>query len=144
MPLTVYNQTAYSLVCETNAFDHFVFFTEKTVKPILARRLFILLSGRYALAHLRELGFKTFHGIIDESYDEIEDNNERFLAAMEQLKWLHTQDQSIILSRCKDIVDHNFTLMYNTDWYQPFKESFKKCFPVPIQDDTTCKMVEEC
>jgi len=126
MPLQVYNQTAFSLVCETNCDQDYVFFTEKTVKPILARRLFVMVANRYSLAALRELGFQTFGSIIDESYDEIEGIYNRQMAAMEQIKWLCQQDQSSILGRCRDIVDHNFNLMYGTDWYARFKEQFVK------------------
>jgi hypothetical protein len=120
IPIDIYNQTAYSLVCETNFDPGYVFFTEKTVKPILARRLFVMISHQYALAELRNLGFRTFSGIIDESYDEIEPAVQRHQAAMEQLHWLCQQDQQHILSQCRDIVDHNFNLMYGRDWYQEF------------------------
>lgn len=121
MPLNIYNQTAYSLVCETNCDQDYVFFTEKTVKPILARRLFILVANRYSLAMLRDLGFKTFNDIIDESYDSTEGIYNRQMAAMAQLKWLCEQDQEKILNQCREIVDHNFDLMYGTDWYERFK-----------------------
>ena len=120
IPIDIYNQTAYSLICETNFDPGYVFYTEKTVKPILARRLFIMISHQYALKELRELGFKTFAGIIDESYDEIEPAIQRHQAALEQLNWLCKQDQFDILSRCKDIVDHNFNLMYGREWYKDF------------------------
>ena len=124
IPLTVYNQTAYSLVCETNCDQDYVFFTEKTVKPILARRPFILVANRYILAFLRELGFRTFDGIIDESYDAVEGIYNRQLTALAQLKALCDQDQEKILNQCREIVDHNFDLMYNTDWYDRFKQPF--------------------
>jgi len=124
MPLNIYNQTAYSLVCETNCDQDYVFFTEKTVKPILARRLFILVANRYSLAMLRDLGFKTFNDIIDESYDSTEGVYNRQMAALAQLKWLCEQDQEKILSQCRDIVDHNFDLMYSTDWCERFRQPF--------------------
>ena len=38
-------------------------------------------------ATLRDMGFKTFGDIIDESYDEIEAPIERHAAALDQLKW---------------------------------------------------------
>jgi hypothetical protein len=126
MPLKVYNQTAYSLVCETNCDQDYVFFTEKTVKPILARRLFILVANRYSLAMLQELGFKTFNNIINESYDEIEGIRDRQLAALEQLEWLSNQDQGKILSQCRDIVDHNFDVMCSRDWYADFTDPFRR------------------
>jgi hypothetical protein len=120
VPLNIYNQTAYSLVCETNCDNNSVFFTEKTVKPILARRLFVMVANRYSLAMLRDLGFKTFNTIIDESYDEIEHYPVRQYAALEQLKWLCNQPQDKILAQCRDIVDHNFNLMMGRNWYREF------------------------
>jgi hypothetical protein len=128
IPIDIYNQTAYSLVCETNFDNDFVFYTEKTVKPILARRLFITLGNRYHLEGLRRLGFKTFHGIIDESYDSIEGTIDRHNAALEQLKWLCEQDQADILARCRDIVEHNYDIMYGNDWYNLFKRPFGQHF----------------
>lgn len=128
IPINIYNQTAYSLVCETNFDNQFVFLTEKTVKPILARRLFITLGNQYHLAALKRLGFKTFDGIIDESYDSIEDSVERHTAALEQLKWLCTQDQQEILDKAKDILNYNYDLMYGNDWYNLFKLDFGDFF----------------
>ena len=121
IPIDIYNQSAYSLVCETNYDNDYVFFTEKTVKPILARRLFITLSHQHTLRQLRELGFKTFDSIIDESYDSIEPVTERHDAALDQLRWLCDQDQQTILDRCRDIVNHNFNLMYSKDWYNELR-----------------------
>lgn len=128
IPIDIYNQTAYSLVCETNYDNEYVFFTEKTVKPIIARRLFILLGNRFALERLRGLGFRTFNGIIDESYDAIENIEDRHTAALEQLHWLCKQDQSQILAQCREIVDHNFDLMYGHDWYNRFTQTFGQHF----------------
>jgi hypothetical protein len=128
VPIDIYNETAYSLVCETNFDNQFVFITEKTIKPILARRLFITLGNQYHLAALRRLGFKTFDSIIDESYDSIELPAERHAAAMDQLKWLCLQDQADILKRVQPIVDYNFNLMYTTDWYNWFRKDFGDFF----------------
>lgn len=120
IPLQIYNQTAYSLVCETNYNNHYVFYTEKTVKPILARRLFIPLSHQYHLARLRELGFRTFGDVIDESFDEVEAISQRHEMALEQLSWLCRQDQQKIFDRIRSTVNHNFDLMYGKDWYHEF------------------------
>lgn len=128
VPVSIYNQTAYSLVAETNYDNDYVFFTEKTVKPILAQRLFILLGNRYSLARLRELGFKTFDHIIDESYDSIESVNERHMAALEQLRWLCTKDQTVVLQQCQSTVEHNRDHLINTNWYQQFSDIFKLQF----------------
>lgn len=128
VPVSVYQKTAYSLVTETNFDNHYVFFTEKIVKPILARRLFIVVGNRYSLRTLKELGFKTFDSIIDESYDSIDPTYQRFDAALNQLKWLCEQDQETILAQCREITEHNYNHMWSTDWYQLFLDQYKNYF----------------
>lgn len=128
IPISIYNQSAYSLVAETNVDNDYVFFTEKTVKPILAKRLFIMLGNRYVLARLRDLGFKTFDSVIDESYDTIEPVTDRHCAALDQMRWLTTQDQSLILNQLQPIVEHNARHMLTTDWYKDFKNTFRQIF----------------
>jgi hypothetical protein len=125
IPVDIYNQTAYSVVAETNADNHYSFCTEKIVKPILAERLFIVFSGQHYLRNLRSLGFKTFDGIIDESYDSIEDNNQRFKSACEQITYLINQPQEGILAKIQPITEHNKRIMLATDWYGDFSKELR-------------------
>jgi hypothetical protein len=111
LPLSIYNQTAYSIISETKYDKDYTFFTEKTLKPILAKRLFVAFCGPYFLKNLKKRGFKTFDGIIDESYDLVEDDQTRWKMAAEQVKWLMSQDQLYILNKIEDIVQHNFNIM---------------------------------
>lgn len=46
------------------------FITEKTTKPIIALKPFMILASRGYLKYLRELGFKTFDNWISELYDK--------------------------------------------------------------------------
>lgn len=129
IPLQIYNQTAYTLIAETNYSDHYSFYTEKTVKPILAQRLFVLLGGQRQLQNLHAIGFKTFDNIVDETYDSIADSNTRFKNAMDQVEYLLTQDQEEIFNKIKPICEHNFTHMIDTDWYNAyFKLAFTSYF----------------
>jgi hypothetical protein len=128
LPLDIYNQTAYSLVAETGFDNDFVFFTEKTVKPMLAQRLFIMLGHQHHLRVLRDLGFQTFSGIIDERYDDIANVTDRHQAALDQLHWLCQQPQAEILSACKLITRHNHELLVSTDWYGDFQNKFSPYF----------------
>jgi ectoine hydroxylase-related dioxygenase (phytanoyl-CoA dioxygenase family) len=45
--------------------------TEKTFRPLLNYQFSIYISSHGILNHLQQFGFKTFNGIIDESYDKI-------------------------------------------------------------------------
>jgi|LWDU01.1.fsa_nt_gi hypothetical protein len=51
--------------------------TEKIWKPISTFQPFILISTKNNLKKLREWGFRTFDGFIDESYDELDTYEER-------------------------------------------------------------------
>jgi hypothetical protein len=126
VPVNIYQKTAYSLVAETNAVNSFNFYTEKIVKPILARRLFVVISGQHYLKNLRSLGFKTFDSIIDESYDEIDDNETRWRCAMEQVEWLSQQTQQTILDRIRPIAEFNLKIIKSRAWYQEVIEDFEQ------------------
>lgn len=133
IPLDVYNKTAYSLVAETNWNNDFVFFTEKTVKPILGKRLFIMVGHMHALRRLRNLGFRTFGDIIDESYDNIEGADQRFAKALEQLEYLCSMPQDQILEKVKPIAEYNYQHMLDINWYELyFRVHFEKYFTKPL------------
>jgi hypothetical protein len=96
------------LVCETNYSNQFSFFTEKIAKPIIAHRLFIVISGQHYLRNLRRLGFKTFDSILDETYDTIEDPETRWNMAVDQAISLSRQDQQLVLKKVIPIAMYNF------------------------------------
>jgi hypothetical protein len=125
IPFSIYNQTAYTVVAETNYDNHYSFYTEKIVKPILAERLFIVFSGQYYLRNLRKLGFKTFDGIIDETYDSIADNDQRFSSACEQMEYLFNQSQEEVLAKIRSVTEHNKQVMLETDWYGNFSKELR-------------------
>jgi hypothetical protein len=116
VPISIYNQTAFSLVTETNFSKDFVFHTEKIIKPILARRLFIAFAGHHYLKNLHRLGFKTFSDIVDESYDDEPDYQLRGKMVCEQISYLLQQDQRSILDSIQTITEHNYQVLMSTDW----------------------------
>jgi hypothetical protein len=120
IPKTIYSRTAYSLVAETNAESDFVFMTEKIVKPILAKRLFLVVGGYRYLSTLKVMGFKTFDNVLDESYDEEPDMIKRTKMVMEQFDRLLSMDQREVQNMIKDTVDHNQWLMLRFDWEGQF------------------------
>jgi len=64
-----YNDSACSIVSETNDNDYEVFMTEKIWKPIIAQQLFVVHGNYLYLQKLREMGFKTFNNYFEEVYD---------------------------------------------------------------------------
>jgi hypothetical protein len=118
MPVDVYNQTAYSIVAETDADNSLSFFSEKTAKPLIARRLFVAFTGYKFLSNLRELGFQTFGSVIDESYDDIFNSRERYQVAFDQVRRLCEMDQRKVLKKIQPILEHNHQWIMQTDWTQ--------------------------
>jgi len=116
IPIDVFNQTAYSIVAETDHDNTLSCFTEKTAKPLIAKRLFVVFSGYKFLHNLRRLGFKTFSDVIDESYDLILNDTVRYSMAFEQVKQLCNMDQSLVLKKIESIVDYNHDLIMSQDW----------------------------
>ena len=87
----LYEDSYFNIVLETmididNSGGQFI--TEKTFKPIFNNQFFIAVSSHNHMAHLRELGYQTFGRVIDEHYDTIENNQERFEAVLALTKSL--------------------------------------------------------
>ena len=116
IPIQVFNDTAYSVIAETDHDNTLSFFSEKTAKPLIARRLFVAFSGYKFLHNLRTQGFKTFTDVVDESYDLIVDDTDRYTAAFEQVKRLCTLDQQQVYNKLRDVLEHNHNHIMNTDW----------------------------
>ena len=126
IPIKIYNDAAYSIIEETNCNNNYSFYTEKTSKPFIAKRIFVMFSGWKMLENLRKLGFKTFDSIIDESYDSIENNEERWTAAFEQVLKLSNMDQHIAYSSVNDVIEYNHNHIMNTDWTQLALDKIKQ------------------
>jgi hypothetical protein len=91
-------------------------FSEKLFRPVKFKHPFILAARPYSLKVLREYGYKTFHPYINENYDLIENDEERLLAIVEEVKRLCTfnDDQWLTWQKnIKDIVEHNFQVLNN-------------------------------
>lgn len=78
-----YHVNAYcNIVMETH-FDadqsDGVFLTEKTFKPIKHGQLFFVAGPAGSLQALRDLGYRTFDSVLDNTYDRIADNTERWV-----------------------------------------------------------------
>lgn len=112
--MNVLKKAAFNIVSET-VFDFpYPNFGEKTIQPILSKRPFIMIGPYGNLKTLRNKGFKTFHSVIDESYDDIEDPNKRLEAVMNLVLELNNMSQSdlnTMLYNLKDVLLHNFYLI---------------------------------
>jgi hypothetical protein len=89
--------------------------TEKIFKPIVSKQPFMLLAAPGNLAYLKSYGFKTFDLVIDESYDNILDNDARIEAVVDQLHWycnLTPGEKTDVIKQLEPIIQHNFDHFY--------------------------------
>jgi hypothetical protein len=119
LPVDIYNETFYSIVAETLCTNQYSQFTEKTAKPIVAGRPFVVFSGQHFLRNLRSLGFQTFGAVIDESYDDVEDDTERFARAWQQVELLCQLDPALVMQELQSVIAHNRQHFLSTSWMDP-------------------------
>ena len=116
-----YASTQFEVVLETLFDDVRIQLTEKTLRPIACGHAFILAGTPGSLQYLRNYGFRTFDGIIDEGYDLVQDPVDRLTAittAMTEItKWSPDQQQ-INQEKIKEIVQHNKKHFFGTEFFQ--------------------------
>jgi hypothetical protein len=109
-----FNDSAFNLVSETNDNNHDVFITEKLWKPIIAQQIFVVHGNFGYLKKLREMGFRTFDSVFDESYDQEPDPNKRIDKIVSLCQHLRTVDKSKIYRETESIRQHNLNRFYDS------------------------------
>jgi hypothetical protein len=116
-----YAMTCFSMVSETavntakmglGVGPNRIFVSEKTFKPLAYQHPFVIQGTPGTLAYLHSRGFESFGQMINESYDVIIDNNQRFEAIVLVLTELYQQWQqqgSVFQTlKAKEITLHNY------------------------------------
>jgi hypothetical protein len=109
----VYKNTWVSVVSEASFSDEedTLFLSEKTFKPITCMQPFIIFGNKGSLKKMRERGYKTFDGFIDESYDELStfDRLEAIIQAIKKISEI--KDKLEWYMSMKDILIHNYNML---------------------------------
>lgn len=103
------------IVTERIFYEKRIHLTEKTFRPIICCRPFILAASPGSLQYLRSYGFKTFDEFWSEDYDLIEDHSARLNAILEVINYLGSlsHDEMInLLSRMRSILIYNRNHFY--------------------------------
>ena len=108
-------------------------FTEKSLKPIYFRQMFLIIGYLGANKTIQDLGFKLFDNFIDYSFDSEENPILRLKRTYVEIKRL--TDISITdihayynSTECQDIIEHNLAI-YKTYCYNPTQELISKYQP---------------
>jgi hypothetical protein len=106
----------WHIVTETVFYHDKLHLTEKIFKPIVAQRPFMLAAAPGNLAYLKSYGFQTFDQWIDESYDNIQDPDQRLQAIVDQTQRLSAMSDSDLRQMHKEmqpILEHNFDHLWS-------------------------------
>jgi len=118
-----YIDTYFSVVTET-VFDYpYSFRTEKLWKPIAMGHPWIAVANAGYYRDLRNLGFRTFDSVIDESFDTIENSQDRLERIAQIVKDLCSQDLASFLKECYN------TCKYNQQHLDEMRLQVRKEFP---------------
>jgi hypothetical protein len=114
-----YLNSYFSVVSETTFhtrrwYPKVRFLSEKIYKAITCSHPFVLVSVPHSLDAVRSLGYRTFSGIIDESYDlELDDGKRMIMIAneIERLCNLTTDELCVFLEEAVKICRYNHTML---------------------------------
>ena len=127
----MYKNSWVSLITESSYFkdETTVFISEKTFKPLACCQPFVILGSRHSLKYLKKMGFKTFHPYIDESYDELNDED-RFRAVAKAIKKIQLiEDKVSWYESMRDILEHNQKLFLDIIKTEPAEwAAIKTCY----------------
>ena len=115
-----YEATDIEIVLETLFDDPRIQLTEKSLRPIACAQPFILASTSGSLEYLRSYGFKTFDTVWDESYDLIEDPEQRLYAITNLMKQISCWTPDVRenkMAQAQDIADYNRQHFFSQEFF---------------------------
>ena len=102
-----YIDTYFSLVTETVFEYPYSFRTEKIWKPITIGHPWIAVASQGYYRDMRNLGFKTFGHLVDESFDDIANEQDRIERISEVVTDLLKQDLKSFLAAAEEVCKYN-------------------------------------
>lgn len=102
-----YIDTYFSLVTETVIDYPCSFRTEKIAKPLAIGHPWICASNRGFYRDLRRIGFQTFDRLIDESFDNVDNHQDRMDRVVDVVKDLCASDLASFLQAAQSICKYN-------------------------------------
>jgi len=122
-----YNQIFCELVCETFFTGKTFMMTEKTMRPIIQRRPFVVQGPKFYLKNLKMLGFKTFDTWWDESYD-IDGPDGQFESIRWTIDYIGKQSPETIrdwYNQMQPVLEHNAKVLSELTNQQVVTTQFK-------------------
>lgn len=132
MPCIEYNESFIDLVSESIS-DPWLFLSEKTARPLLLGKPFLVVSTKGFHKFLESLGFVLYNEIFDYSFDIIDDEEERFnllLQNLDRLKSIPICEYDDIFKSIESKIKYNQQLAYDYAFNQDrLPKIIKETFP---------------
>jgi len=106
-----YLDSYFSLISETVQAFPYSFRTEKIWKPVAIGHPWIAIANRGYYKDIRNLGFRTFGDLIDESFDYIDNNQDRLERVAQVVEDLCQQDLQAFLTAAQPACKYNQQLL---------------------------------
>jgi len=122
-----YCESGIEVVLETLFDDERIYLTEKVLRPIACGKPFILVSTPGSLKFLKKYGFRTFEGLIDESYDNIKDPSQRLqaiISEMQRIAKLPQDEKSQLITKLNNIAEENKKLFFSENFHNTVMDEF--------------------
>lgn len=103
----LYKRASFEIVPEA-CYDFVSWLTEKTLKPFMAKIPFLILSNVEFYNHLKDLGFKTFDTLIDESFAYEQNLEFRVKKLVQTTDYIIQNDALKFYEAAQEICEHNF------------------------------------
>ena len=98
---------------QCNDSDNTMFLSEKTFKVIACRHPFIIMGNKDSMRMMREIGYKTFDGFIDEAYDNLP-AHDRLQYIVESIRKVdNIKDKIEWYKSMEDVLEHNYNTLIN-------------------------------
>jgi hypothetical protein len=99
--------------------------SEKTFKPFVHKKPFLIFSYTGIWKELKKLGFKSFEYMFDETYDDMPNANDRLYNVMNQFKQICEKPIGELNEIVKENIktqDYNFDIM--NGWFKKWRKGF--------------------
>jgi len=106
-----YKNIAIDIVTETVFEYPYAVISEKTIRPIVHKKMFLLVAPPGTLAMLHSFGFKTFGDFINEDYDDIQDPCTRIefiVNELDRISKISIDEIQQIIIKYKSTLQHNY------------------------------------
>jgi hypothetical protein len=118
-----YPNILVDVVAETFVTGNTFFVTEKTVRPMLLKKPFIIMGSKNFMIYLRQMGFRTFYEYWDEDYDGFEGKDKyfRILDVINSISKKSSAELTNMYNSMQDILDHNYNLLIKQTYSRNIK-----------------------